>query len=1055
MEPESVAQPRPPRQAPTFAIAVSALLLICAALRLAHLGDVPPGLHFDEAVYGLLAEDIRAGARPVFFSAYTGREPLYMYCLALVFAIVGPTAWAIRLTSALIGTVTIACVAVLGKTLFGPRAGMAAAGWMTFSYWHLTVSRNGYPNVLIPPLVCAAAYWLWRGWRTGTTRAWLAGGALSGLVLYTYLAARFWPITLALVLPWAWLVERDQYRRRRTGIGLAMLATAAVTAPLAVHFLRVPADFWERANQVLANRELTGLELLRAYGQHAWRTVEGLGLPGKGDPRWHFNLPGRPMWQPLSAALIAIGAVTSIGRARRLRWALVAIWAAAMTLPGVLTLEMQPAGQRIIGALPAMALLAAVGAETSSGLVVRLAETVRRVTGGRGPSRRATTLRSAATVREDSRARSHHRTAVWLSIVIVALAWEGLATGRDYFGAWARHPLTRSTYHADYTDIAHLADEALGEGARVVVFSEHYRHPTVAFAHPGLVERVTWADPRQALPLPRPEESTVYLGPTELLRTAPLALARLEALSGSPGGLPTGPTFQFLTAGLEPADDLESNASSTAIFGGELAVTVTAPADDGISAPRNRPITVSLEARVVALPEPASGRGLSLRLVDGQGVVWSQLDQAGVLVDDWREGDRMALFFEMPVDRSTPPGDYRLELRYRDAAARNLPVTVDGRASEAMSLEARVRLAPAGRQRAPEDALPEIVFAFTPAAAEPGRVASTADAGAANGLAVLDHTLAGSDVVPGGHVDAEVLWARLGPHQLPESVRQLALELEHDGDTSAAWRLPIASDHAPARWAEGELLRGRYHLRLPPGISGGVHDAWLSLPGQAKRLHLGGVNVARVAYETERPRPGTAIDATFLVPASGDPASSDAGQTKRTDEGDPAPRTGRSDDDEPAEDATGLGQSGEAAASVTLLGLDAVAVTRDGALRPLSPGTPPHKLQLTCHWTADRTPGRDLKVFVHLYDADGTLIAQHDAEPARGTAPLSGWPPGTFVSDDHLLEPLPGAVNPAGWTIGIGLYDPLTGQRAPVLLPSGTSPADAVVRLPWSRLADQ
>ncbi|RME46756.1 MAG: phospholipid carrier-dependent glycosyltransferase, partial [Chloroflexi bacterium] len=120
-----------------------------AIIRLIALDRFPPGLHFDEAVYGLLARDILHGARPVFFSAWTGREPLYMYLMAPVQALVGVNTLAIRLTSALIGLATLPLTYLLGRELFSRRVALLATGLLATSYWHLTVSRNGYPNILI------------------------------------------------------------------------------------------------------------------------------------------------------------------------------------------------------------------------------------------------------------------------------------------------------------------------------------------------------------------------------------------------------------------------------------------------------------------------------------------------------------------------------------------------------------------------------------------------------------------------------------------------------------------------------------------------------------------------------------------------------------------------------------------------------------------------------------------------------------------------------------------------------------------------------------------
>jgi hypothetical protein len=70
---------------------------------------------------------------------------------------------------------------------------------------------------------------------------------------------------------------------------------------------------------------------------------------------------------------------------------------------------------------------------------------------------------------------------------------------------------------------------------------------------------------------------------------------------------------------------------------------------------------------------------------------------------------------------------------------------------------------------------------------------------------------------------------------------------------------------------------------------------------------------------------------------------------------------------------------------------------------------------------------RDAKVFVHLYDAAGQLVAQHDAFPANDTRPPSTWRPGERVLDRHGLASPEGAPGP--WQLVVGLYDPQTGER--------------------------
>ena len=78
-------------------------------------------------------------------------------------------------------------------------------------------------------------------------------------------------------------------------------------------------------------------------------------------------------------------------------------------------------------------------------------------------------------------------------------------------------------------------------------------------------------------------------------------------------------------------------------------------------------------------------------------------------------------------------------------------------------------------------------------------------------------------------------------------------------------------------------------------------------------------------------------------------------------------------------------------------------------------------------WWAQKQVARDAKVFVHLYDAVGQLIAQHDAFPANDTRPPSTWHPGERVLDRHGLALPEGVAGP--WRLVVGLYDPDTGKR--------------------------
>ncbi|MBN1286170.1 MAG: glycosyltransferase family 39 protein [Anaerolineae bacterium] len=85
------------------------------------------------------------------------------------------------------------------------------------------------------------------------------------------------------------------------------------------------------------------------------------------------------------------------------------------------------------------------------------------------------------------------------------------------------------------------------------------------------------------------------------------------------------------------------------------------------------------------------------------------------------------------------------------------------------------------------------------------------------------------------------------------------------------------------------------------------------------------------------------------------------------------------------------------------------------------PATPGSALALALFWEAgDEPPSYRCKVFVHLVDAGGAVVAQHDAEPDP-LRPTDTWAPGDQVTDHHGLL-IPADAAPGEYQIVVGLY---------------------------------
>ncbi len=102
-----------------------------------------------------------------------------------------------------------------------------------------------------------------------------------------------------------------------------------------------------------------------------------------------------------------------------------------------------------------------------------------------------------------------------------------------------------------------------------------------------------------------------------------------------------------------------------------------------------------------------------------------------------------------------------------------------------------------------------------------------------------------------------------------------------------------------------------------------------------------------------------------------------------------------------------------------------------------------NELHLTLYWQAmERVTGR-YRVFLHVVDDSGHIVAQNDEDPAAGAAPTQTWLAGEVVTDTHVLNVPSGGP----YQLLAGLYDAATGQRLPALDEAQQPVPDAAIPL--------
>ena len=337
------------------------------AVRTIQLEGHPYSFVNDEGEVGLEALRILNGARPNFFEPAWASQPVWAFVpAALAVKVLGNTAFAVRIISALAGALTVALVYLLGREWFGRAVGALAATLLLALPWHVHFSRLGVTNIN-DGLFSTLALWLvFRALRRGTPTAHALAGFAAGAALYTYVGTRLVPVlALASLLVAAW--HSKDFFSKQGGAALVWLGAVAVTAlPLAAHFIQFSERYFLRVaresivyNGVLQQQALlTGRSVLAVLlDQFSKSSLVYVAQPAIAN---FFNSP-QPYLTPLAAVAFALGLAYALWHWRDPRCLILLIWFWAVVILGSTLTGGPPTHQRLLMSAPPLVLLTTLG----------------------------------------------------------------------------------------------------------------------------------------------------------------------------------------------------------------------------------------------------------------------------------------------------------------------------------------------------------------------------------------------------------------------------------------------------------------------------------------------------------------------------------------------------------------------------------------------------------------------------------------------------------------------------------------------------------------------
>jgi hypothetical protein len=641
------------------------LLVVAVFLRLYRLDDIPPGVTHDEADTGYFMAAVYRGARSPVEAPYGyAYEPLPMYTGALFMKLFGPIDLALRFHSAFFGMMTLLFTYLWARRLFGEAVGLGGAALVGVSFWTVCDSRFALNSQPATALFTSAVYFLWLAMGKGKNRRWWAWGlfALSlAASLYVYEAARAAAAVFGLLFIYLACVDRPRFRRHGAWFAGALVVAGLLAAP---HLLDPGA--WGRTStlsgplQAAAEGDLTPL----------WDNIlSGLGtFSVSGDSLVTYNLPGRPIFDPVISLFFYGGIALCIWRWRTPVYAFVLMWLAAGMMPTLVLGEYTSTLHSKIAETPIMVLPALCAVEIGRRVVARFG------------------LRWAR---------------IFAAVCVTWLVVVAAFTGYDYFVRWGESPETRAAYFHNLVAITDYLNDAEYSGD-VTLSSPFPDIPLDPFIADLRLHRddlaLRWCDARRSVVFPNTNCSLLIVPsntPLEPYLGERLGLRLVERVNLRPDDVdPYFDVFEW-----RPSDALArfpSYSTDTVTVGGEL---LRLPVNLGdavefiayeLATPAVAPggtVTLVTAWRVLdptALgPPPVSEYGyaavLFAHVLDASDAVVGQEDRLDAPAWNWRSGDAFVQLHRFQVNADVSPGPYRLEVGvYTRANLIRLPIMADG-----------------------------------------------------------------------------------------------------------------------------------------------------------------------------------------------------------------------------------------------------------------------------------------------------------------------------------------------------------------------------------------
>lgn len=769
------------------------VLVLLAGAALLSFNLMGTWINDDEGQYVYEAWRISLGEVP-YRDFLTAQMPLFLYFGALVIWVAGPSLWALRATSVLVGVLTGGLIWLTGRRSFGPAVAIIALVPFFLNDTVLEVARVFRSDVYMAALGWLGL-WLFVGALPDASspdppnpdrrRAFTWAGAAFGLAtLFKLFGALFWTGCLLYLILEA-LCQRRAWRQLRLDMLWLSAPFTLVVALAGLGFLAIYPAFLERVfiHHLRQGSDLTLPQVIAKNVRFFYDYYRGQSL------FFWLTLP-------------AIGWTLAQRRPRQM-----ALLAQLATLIPFLVLSRRLYERHLVYIYGVWALLFA------QALVWLIAQ-------ARFPKRAIGLFQHAI-----SRMADHWALRAPLVLALAALA---------LYPYWSRSQLLLFDHEHDTPELVAFIQSLTGPDDAVLSDYQgllFYSQRRTTYSGAGISHGAASSGQIRADRLiAEMEANSVQAVLLDFGSTAPRLAAmpdfdqfysyiqsRYHLVAQRYWGYPRGRQFLEVYSTRELLD-----TSCQATFGQMLSVTGCDLGD--ATAVAGAPLTVTIRLRAEAPMEHYYS--VALTLVDADGNHVGQGDRRieamryyerwfGPMpnpetTERWRVGQVALLPVQVQVNPATPPGQYMLWMRvYQTGTNRGMPITAGG-----------------GRASGQNLALGQITVRVpdTPLLAEALPLAERLNA-SWQGLRLIGRGPLPAQVRPGDRFSFSLFWQA----DMPQGGdRALRFTLERDGWTAAQFVTEVTRSFPTSQWPIGHPWHGQYRLQLGPDIPSGHYVLYVT-----------------------------------------------------------------------------------------------------------------------------------------------------------------------------------------------------------------------------------